>query len=152
MSKIYVIHENQTWTDPLLQQLAAQSLPFEDWFLDEGSFEIGSTPPEGVFYNRMSASSHTRDHRYAPEYTAGVLSWLESFGRRVINPVRALNLEVSKIAQYAALNTHGIRTPRTIAAVGRDENHHRSEIVHWPLCHQAQSRGPGPWCRLVSER
>src|SRR3546814_203480 len=67
----------------------------------------------------MSASSHTRDHRYAPEYTAAVLAWLESHGRRVVNNGRALQLEVSKVAQYAALSNYGIRTPRTIAAVGK---------------------------------
>ena len=33
---------------------------------------MSAAPPEGVFYNRMSASSHTRGHRYAPELTAGV--------------------------------------------------------------------------------
>ena len=68
----------------------------------------------------MSASSHTRDHRYAPELTAGILAWLESHERRVVNNGRALQLEISKIAQYEALRRFGIRTPRTIAAVGRD--------------------------------
>ena len=68
----------------------------------------------------MSASSHTRGHRYAAELTGGVLAWLESHGRRVVNDGRALQLEISKIAQYAALARYGIRTPRTIAAVGRD--------------------------------
>ena len=48
------------------------------------------------------------------------MAWLEGHGRRVINTGRALQLEVSKVAQYAALNAHGIRTPRTVAAVGRD--------------------------------
>jgi hypothetical protein len=31
---------------------------------------IGSAAPEGVFYNRMSASSRARGHRYAAELTA----------------------------------------------------------------------------------
>jgi hypothetical protein len=31
----------------------------------------------------MSASSHTRDHRYAAELTAAVLAWLERHGRQV---------------------------------------------------------------------
>jgi len=67
----------------------------------------------------MSASSHTRDHRYAAEYTAAVLAWLEGHERRVLNTGRALQLEVSKVAQYAALNASGIQTPRTVAAIGR---------------------------------
>lgn len=121
MSQIYIIHENDAWTAPLHKELASLGLPYEAWFLDHGQIHIDDPPPNGVFYNRMSASSHTRGHRYAAEYTACVLTWLESYGRRVVNSSRALHLEISKVAQYAALKAHGIRTPRTIAAVGRDE-------------------------------
>lgn len=121
MAKIYVIHENDAWVEPLRAAFAERSLPYEEWFLDRGMLDLGSAPPEGVFYNRMSASSHTRDHRYAAEYTGTVLAWLEAHGRRVINNGRALQLEISKVAQYTALSTYGIKTPRTIAAAGRDE-------------------------------
>lgn len=69
----------------------------------------------------MSASSHTRDHRYAAEYTGAVLAWLERHGRRVVKSGRALQLEISKVAQYQALAAQGIRTPRTVAAIGREE-------------------------------
>jgi len=120
MLKIYVIHENDAWVEPLRSAFGELELPYEEWFLDEGVYDVSSAPPEGVFYNRMSASSHTRGHRYAPEVTAGVLAWLESHGRRVINNGRALQLELSKIDQYATLSRYGIRTPRTIAAVGRE--------------------------------
>jgi hypothetical protein len=119
MKKIYVIHENDVWVEPLRAAFAELGLPFEEWFLHEGVLDLSSAPPEGVFYNRMSASSHTRGHRYGPEYTAAVLAWLESHERRIINNGRALQLEVSKIAQYAALSRYGIRTPRTLAAIGR---------------------------------
>ena len=121
MSQIYVIHENDAWTAPLLNELETLELPYESWFIDRGLIDINRAPPNGVFYNRMSASSHTRGHRFAPEYTAGVLSWLESHGRRVLNSSRALQLEVSKVAQYTALNAHRIRTPKTIAAIGSSE-------------------------------
>ena len=119
MSKIHVIHENDAWVEPLRAAFAELGLPYAEWFLDQGVLDFSSAPPEGVFYNRMSASSHTRGHRYGPEYTAAVLAWLESHGRRVVNNGRALQLEVSKIAQYAALARYGVRTPRTVAAVGR---------------------------------
>ena len=119
--KIHVIHENAAWTAPLLAELEARGLAYEDWHLDTGLVEPRATPPEGVFYNRMSASSHTRDHRFAPELTAHVLAWLEAHGRRVLNGSGAIRLEVSKLAQYAALEAHGIATPRTVGAVGREQ-------------------------------
>jgi len=119
-AKVYVIHENEAWIEPLRAAFEARRLPFEEWFLDQGTLNLAEAPPEGVFYNRMSASSHTRDHRFAPEYTGCVLAWLERHGRRLVNSGRALQLEVSKVAQYSALEAHGIRTPRTVAAVGRE--------------------------------
>jgi hypothetical protein len=120
MSRIYVIHENQAWIEPLAGALNALGLPWHDWHLDGGAFDISQPPPDGVFYNRMSASSHTRGHRFAAELTATVLAWLERYGRRVVNGGRALDLEISKARQYGALEAAGIRTPRTIVVAGRE--------------------------------
>lgn len=121
MSKIYVLHENSEWTIHLINRLEELGLPYEEWHLDQGVVDLSSEPPQGVFYSRMSASSHTRNHRYAPELTESVLAWLERHDRMVFNGSRALRLEVSKVNQYMALNAVGIRTPKTIAAVGRGQ-------------------------------
>jgi hypothetical protein len=118
--QIHVIHENPAWLAPLAGAFDAERLPWCDWFLDRGSFDLSASPPEGVFYNRMSASSHTRDHRYAAELTAALLAWLAGHGRRVVNGPRALDLEISKARQYAALEAAGIRTPHTVLVAGRD--------------------------------
>src|SRR5436305_7044068 len=119
--QIHVIHENAAWLAPLAQALDAEGLPWCDWFLDRGAFDLSRPPPEGVFYNRMSASSHTRDHRYAAELTAAVLAWLAGHGRRVVNGPRALDLEISKARQYATLEAAGIRTPRSVLVGGKEE-------------------------------
>ena len=90
MSRIYVLHENRVWIEPLRAAFNEIGLPFEEWFLDAGRLDLMESPPSGVFYNRMSASSHIRGHRYSPEYTGAVLAWLEQHGRRVVNSSRAL--------------------------------------------------------------
>jgi hypothetical protein len=120
MTHIHVIHENAAWLEPLANALDRQGLPWRDWFLDRGVFDLSRPPPAGVFYNRMSASSHTRDHRFAAELTAAVLAWLERHGRRVVNGNRALDLEISKARQYAALEAAGIRTPNTVLVAGKE--------------------------------
>jgi hypothetical protein len=120
MPHIYVIHENADWLAPLAAALYRQGLPWREWFLDHGVFDLSQPPPAGVFYNRMSASSHTRDHRYAAELTASVLAWLERHGRRVINGSRALDLEISKLRQYTALEAAGIPTPKTVLVAGKE--------------------------------
>src|SRR6476619_2517251 len=120
MAKVHVIHENGIWVEPLRAAFNELGTPFEEWFLDRGVLDLRAAPPQGVFYNRMSASSHTRDHRYAAELTASVLAWLERHGRRVVNGSRALDLEISKARQYAALETAGIRTPDTVVVAGNE--------------------------------
>ena len=84
MPRIYVIHENDAWVEPLRTAFDELDLPYAEWFVAEGTLDLASVPPEGVFYNRMSASSHTRGHRYAAELTGGILAWLEAHGRRIV--------------------------------------------------------------------
>ena len=121
MARIHVIHENPDWLPPLTAALDQRGLPWTDWFIHEGAWDLAAPPPEGVFYNRMSASSHTRDHRYSAELTAGILAWLTRWGRIVVNGPAALDLEISKARQYAALEAAGIRTPRSIMVAGRSK-------------------------------
>lgn len=121
MSQIHVIHENPAWMPPFAEAFARRGLPWREWVLDRGVFDLSAPPPEGVWYSRMSASAHTRDHRYAPELAAAVLAWLERHGRRVVNGGRALDLEISKVRQYAALEAAGIAVPRTVLAAGKPE-------------------------------
>ena len=119
MSRIHVLHENPAWLPPLAEAFARAGLDWTEWFLHEGTFDLAAPPPEGVFYNRMSASSHTRDHRFSAELTAAVLAWLTRWGRRVVNGPGALDLEISKVRQYAALEHYGVLTPRTVLIAGR---------------------------------
>jgi hypothetical protein len=148
MSRIYIIHENHEWTAPLRAALDHLGLPYQEWFVDGGHIDLAAPPPRGVFYNRMSASSYSRGHRYAPDYTAAILDWLESHQRRVINSRRALQLEISKIAQYAALNAQGIRTPRTIAVAGRDEIVAAAGVFTGPFVTKHNRGGRGLGVRL----
>jgi len=149
--KIHVIHENDAWVEPLRAAFAERNLPWEEWFLSEGLVDLAATPPDGVFYNRMSASSHTRGHRYAPELTGAVLAWLESHGRRVVNDRRALALEISKVAQYEALRAHGIRTPRTLAAVGADGIVAAARKLAAPFITKHNRAGKGLGVRLFQD-
>ena len=116
--RIHIIHENEEWLPPFAAALDAEGLPWEAWHLDGGVIDLDAPPPEGVFWSRMSASSHTRGHLAAKEHTRGVLSWLEGHGRTVVNGRRVLELEVSKVDQHAALRAAGFDVPRTFAVVG----------------------------------
>lgn len=153
MSKIFVLHENHAWTGPLFDALAERDLPVADWHFDEGVVDLDATPPEGVFYNRISASSHTRDHRFAPELTRNALLWLEAHGRRVVNDSRAVALEVNKLAQYAGLRAQGVTTPRTTLAVGREHALQAAKAFsRAPFILKPNRGGAGAGVKLVTGR
>lgn len=121
MSKVYIIHENSDWTTHLTKRLEELQTPYEEWHLDQGTVNLTEEPPEGIFYNRMSASSHTRGHRFAPELASATIAWLEYHGRTIFNGSNALRLELSKVLQYTALHAAGVQTPKTIATVGKSQ-------------------------------
>jgi hypothetical protein len=119
--KVHVLHENPDWFAPVGKALDAARVPYEQWLLSDGALDLSEPPPAGVFWSRMSASSHTRGHQYAKDYTRGVLSWLEAHGRRVVNGRRVLELEMSKVEQLVALRAAGFDVPRTVAVAGTSE-------------------------------
>ena len=45
MSRIYVLHENDEWVEPLRTALDARRLPFDEWFLDTGVVDFGTRRP-----------------------------------------------------------------------------------------------------------
>ena len=151
MSTVHVIHENHEWSEPLFRELHAQGIAYADWHMGDGVLDLEQAPPRGVFYNRMSASSHTRGHRYSPEYTAGVLAWLERHRARVVNPGEALRLELSKVAQSQALAVQGIRTPRTRAALGRDAVLEAAREFQGPFITKHNRAGKGLGVRLFHD-
>lgn len=149
MASIYVLHENNDWMVPLRKAFAARALPHSEWYLNQWAVDLSAAPPEGVFYNRMSASSHTRDHRYAAELTATVLAWLERHGRVVVNDSRALDLEISKTRQMMRLAHEGIPVPKTIAVVGAERLVDAvAAFGHGPLIVKPNRSGKGLGVRL----
>ncbi len=151
-NKIYIIHENDEWVEPLRKELKNINAPFEEWHLGKRNVDHLDIPPQGVFYNRMSASSHTRGHRYAPEYTAVVLNWLEKNKRRVINNSRALNLEISKSLQYKELESCGIKTPKTIYCSNKESILKSANIFTKPFITKHNRAGKGLGVKLFNNK
>ncbi|MDR2076933.1 MAG: hypothetical protein LBP61_08415 [Desulfovibrio sp.] len=148
MSKIHVLHENDEWFAPLAGALRAANLPCEGWHMAEGRLDLQETPPGGVFFSRMSASAHTRGHTHSPDYTAAVLAWLERHRRRVINGSTALRLEMSKVAQYMALEEFGFLVPHTVAACGRGRILAAAKTFSGPFIIKHNRSGKGLGVRL----
>lgn len=147
MKPIFILHENEEWLVPLRAEFAQRGVDVQEWFLHEDYVAFDKEPQSGVYYNRMSASSHTRGHRFAPELTRMALTWLEHAGGssvQVVNGTRALYLETCKLSQYAALQKAGLRTPRTRPVVGRSVLVDAAEkFAQWPLILKPNRGGKG---------
>ena len=140
---VFALHENPDWFPPFAAAFASAGLDFEEWLLIDGSIDLDAAPPEGVFWNRLSASSHTRDHTYSKDYTRAVLDWLEAHGRRVVSGRSVVEMEVSKVRQLTALKAFGIDVPHTIAVVGKDDLVARAATMPTPFITKHNQGGKG---------
>jgi len=118
---VHVLHENPEWMAPFVEAFAAEGVPLVEHVLTGGTLDLQEEPAPGVWWSRMSASSHTRGHAASAAHTRAVLSWLEAAGRRTVNGRRVLELELSKVDQLTALRAAGIDVPRTVVLVGADD-------------------------------
>ena len=96
--------------------------------------------------------THTRGHVHTVELARQFLYWLESHGRRVINGLCAFELEMSKLRQDLVLRRHGIRTPRTVLAVGREHLIEAAATFDGPFITKHDQGGKGLGIRLFHDR
>ena len=150
--KVYIIHENDEWTLSLKLELKKLEVNFEDWHVEKANIDLGKNPPEGIFYNRMSASSHARGHRYAPEFTATILNWLKHHKRRIINNGNALALEISKSLQYLKLNEAGIKTPKSIYCNSKEQIVKAADHFSKPFITKHNRAGRGLGVKLFQNK
>jgi len=152
LTKLHILYENEAWLAPLVKALEDRKVPYLLHFMNGGGFDLTSEPPEGIFLNRMSPSSHTRGHQRGVRYVSELLNWLQFYGRRVINGSTAFDLELSKVKQDLALRRQGILTPHTIVAVGIDEIKSAGQEMPLPFITKHNQGGKGLGVRLFSDR
>jgi len=140
---VYALHENPDWFPPFAAAFDDAGLDYEEWPLTTGVIDLDADPPEGIFWNRLSASSHTRNHPFAKDYTRALLEWLEAHGRRVVNGRSVVEMEVSKVRQLTALKAFGIDVPRTLAVIGKDDLLARAATVPTPFITKHNQGGKG---------
>ena len=149
MSKVYIIHENNLWLEPVAKVLNERGIPYESLFMDGGSIDLPEKPAPGVYFNRMSESSYTRNHPHAPDYTAALLAWLEAHDAHVINPLPVVRLEVSKVEQYAKLQKAGFNVPKTVACFGKGDILKKAQKFKPPFILKPNRGGKGIGIQLI---
>ena len=141
---INVLYENPVWIPPLREALESEGFRVRLVHVNEGIVDPSAPPPEGIWMNRISPSSHTRGHVHTVElarqllYLAGVPrpSSHQRAGR-----LRAGDEQASPGPRPAATRNqdaaHGAgRREGASARSGRN--------LRRPVHHQARSGGQGP--------
>jgi hypothetical protein len=125
--KIFIIHDNKEWIRELVSELESRKIEYYEWYFNGNtSFLINNVdfnlePPVGIFFNRISASSHTRNGRYSIEYCKCILQWLKRHNRIVINGLNTIDIEISKVNQYLLLGKCNILFPRYYMATNKNQ-------------------------------
>ena len=140
---VHVLHENPDWFPPFAAAFEAEGVELHEHLLTGGVLDLAEPPAPGVWWSRMSASSHTRGHALSSAHTRAVLSWVEAAGRRTVNGRRVLELELSKVDQLTALAAAGIDVPRTVVVVGTDRLLAAAKDVQAPFVTKHAQGGKG---------
>ena len=149
--KSYIIHENEEWLMPLRKALEKFDVQYEEWLLDDMTINIDQSPPNGIFFSRMSASNYTRNHLHSNQSSNIILTWLENHNRRVINGTNVLKIEFSKVLQQLLLKQSGFKTPKTIVAVGINKiKEAASNLNVYPMIIKPNQGGKGFGVKLIN--
>lgn len=145
---VHILYENPDWMPPIVKALRERGFEVNAIHVEQGQIDPSRSPAPGIYWNRMSPSSHTRGHSRSVGFTRELLFWLESHQRRVINGSHALELEVSKLRQAIALHRLGISTPRTVLALGKEEMLLLAGTFEGPFITKHNQGGKGLGIRL----
>jgi hypothetical protein len=151
LSNIHILYENPAWIPPLQEGLENEGFVVRLVHVDEGSIDPAKAPEPGIWINRISPSSHTRGHVHTVDLARQLLFWLEFHGRRVVNGLRAFELEMSKLRQDLVLRRHGIRTPRTVLAIGSEHLLQAAATFRGPFITKHDQGGKGLGIELFQD-
>jgi glutathione synthase/RimK-type ligase-like ATP-grasp enzyme len=154
MTTVHILHENPEWIAPYREAFSLAGMETREIFMNGGVIDLASSPPEGVYWSRVSASALSRGHDLTAATAAATFDFLGLHGRRIINGLGALRLEMSKVAQHALLAAAGIDTPKTIAVIGTEGLEAaalNSEFARKPFVLKPNRGGKGLGVRLIED-
>jgi len=131
--RVFIIHDHAAWIEPLQKELSSRGIPFESWDLSKSfSWNFGKSPPNGVFLNRVSPSSHERGCPHSMDQAATLVRMLETHGRKVLNGTQALAMDMSKSAADTSLQQSGVEAPTSVAVFGKSAEAVREALRAFP--------------------
>ncbi|MDF1543777.1 MAG: alpha-L-glutamate ligase [bacterium] len=140
---IEIIYENEDWLPFFQTALDEISVPYRLNFIAEHHLVLSQPPDDIVYLNRISPSSHTRGNGRALINGEQYLDYLQSYNRRVINPMPTMNYEMSKVEQYRLLKQHGLAYPRSVFSSDMAELNKAARALPFPVLTKQNCSGKG---------
>lgn len=141
--KLIILHDSVEWLKPIKKSLDKLDINYEDVLMGEGQIDLAKEPEDAIYFNRVSPSSYLRGLPYSIEHAVAYLSYLNSYGRAIINNVETQYLEISKVLQYVSMEKYGIKTPRTVAVAGKKNILSALDCFDYPLIIKTNRGGSG---------
>ena len=134
MSRIGILYESPEWSNlHLAQLLEAKGIEVERIDLRQGFLDLGDEPELGLYVNRVFPSAVMRGAASSISLVQEWLGWLESKGRRVINPSQASRYDYDKAATYIRLSQMGVPFPPTLVCNSSSSLREGAQILGFPL-------------------
>jgi len=134
MSRVEILYESPEWSNlHLAELLEAKGVEVELIDLREGLLHLGDDSPLDLCINRVFPSAVMRGSAPSINLAQKYVLWLESKGRRVINPSQASFYDYDKAATYIKLSQLGVLVPQTLVCSSSQALREGAEILGFPL-------------------
>lgn len=140
---VEIIYENSDWLPFFQTALDEIEVPFRLNFIEEMQLDLNQPPDNIIYLNRVSPSCHSRGHHQSIIRGEQYLDFLASYNRKVINGVRTIGVETSKVLQYKLLQRFGILFPETVFSSEIDELLEMAKRLTFPVLTKHNRSGKG---------
>lgn len=138
-----ILYEHPAWFEKLFGELDRRGARYQKLLAPDFFFRPEERANFSVLFNRMSPSAHRREHGSGIFHTLSYIGGIELQGVRVINGLKAFQLEISKALQLSLLRSLGLPYPKS--RVLHDPAHavEASEGLRFPIVIKPNVGGSG---------
>jgi len=140
---VEIIYENSDWLPFFQKALDEIKVPFRLNLIEDMELDLNQPPDNIIYLNRISPSSHTRGNHQSIIRGEQYLEFLAAYNRKVINGVRTIGVETSKVQQYKLLQQFGILFPETVFSSEIDELLEMTKRLSFPVLTKHNCSGKG---------
>lgn len=147
--ELAIIYEHPEWHQPLFEALKRDGIHYTTIDLKKGAMSVDTIAEANVYYNMVSPSAYKRGNQQAIPYSRALCKILDTNHKRVLNGTRSNELEFSKTAQIALMDSINAEHPSTIMFNDVEALKKRDDL-NFPMILKPEQGGSGARMFLVN--